>query len=754
MKNQKIKNKRINFPSRRIINKNIYLFTYSLLKSILFSDYKESNTSKSQKSEKGDKLKRFIDMANAKFFPQNNNNIQTQDKLTTEYSKENFDTIIDFIKLQNSIYAGEILEDILIEIFGEVMVNNPKQTINEYIFDNLRNSNGSKNEADFKKLIDINKIKDDKIKKDLKCLTPPFSIRNIYPFRYLLLRIYEKKFEIINCENCKKEYINDFCMVSSRGIEKLKKMSKIISKYESGKQTYKPKKNSINFFKCFFFTLFVNEKIKHDPLMEYNYSKNYDKKKIINMPYTYDIDYGFINLTNAIIIISPIKLDKRIKNVSLKQNNIGDIGLFEMGKALLFNPEIKVLNYSKNLLRSDYWKYFIFIQKMLDNFKLKELNISNNKYLKEDFDNILCNIIKNFKGLETLNISINELKSGITKFCIELNKLYRLGKCKLKELNLSKCCLDHSSLYELSEVIKSKYCKLETLVLSKNNLKDFSKLFTAIKKNNSLIKLIMRKCCINNNSVKKINEFINKSKTLESLDISKNIFKSSDTLCRIIARTKILNKSLSENAKIMENYTHLINLDISNNPIEYMQNKFSTLLQEFIEVSNLIILDSSRMLYTDNLNRYLKSIEGKEQTEYTDFVKNNLVKSIEKEEEVDRINQREIIIIKNKIKLVKFIIDKELCDILKEWRDYIRDKENVSIERDFDNFIEEVDNKKSQNIIHIKDDKDYIDNNNSDRKKELKQFKELMIESVKLEKIRNKYENDFKAKKNKIKLII
>ena len=110
----------------------------------------------------------------------------------------------------------------------------------------------------------------------------------------------------------------------------------------------------------------------------------------------------------------------------------------------------------------------------------------------------------------------------------------------MQQLNLNKCSLDESSIYELSELLKSKYCKLKILNLNRNNLRDIPKLWKCIKKNNSLIKLYVNKSFINNNSINLINRAISCHLSLESLEIDKSNVKNSVLLIRVIKRTKVV----------------------------------------------------------------------------------------------------------------------------------------------------------------------------------------------------------------------
>ena len=77
-------------------------------------------------------------------------------ELNRDYSKENFNNIIKYVKTQNIKYPGEILENILLRLFTSVINIPQNETINKYIYYNLQNVYGIKNKkkkSKMKKLI-------------------------------------------------------------------------------------------------------------------------------------------------------------------------------------------------------------------------------------------------------------------------------------------------------------------------------------------------------------------------------------------------------------------------------------------------------------------------------------------------------------------------------------------------------------------------------------------------------------------------
>ena len=687
----------MDIPPRYIINPHIYLFIYNLLKNIFNKD--DNNESDDNfKKKRRNKINLFIGIANEKIYQRIYKNKKNEEKkITEEYSKKNFENIILFLEKQNPVYIGDILNNILIQICGFAMQIEPFETINENIFDNLKaNSNDLEKSINF---INVGIFKSKAMKDNL---SPPFRKPVYSNFLYILFYSYKKKFDIINN---KKEF-NDFKIMKyifnyyMDGVNNyfIDDLSKTVNNFLSNELTTKKSsmffnihcikkylaeefdivnkcqeenenevqsiqlQSSINMTRYFFFTLFVYYKMITDSSMKYSRSNNNEKNKIINTPFTYDIEYGFMNVIYALMITSPIKIIKNIKNVSFRQNNLADIGLFEIGNALLFNKEIELLIYDKNLLRSYYFAYFTYVQRIFENYNIKEITFNNNIYIREDIDIILCEIIKHFKGLRVLSIANNELKSGIKNFCIELKKLYRVNKCQIEELNFNKCALNEESIYELSELLKCKKCKLKSLNLNKNNLKDIPKIFKGISKNKSLVQLYVNKCQINNNMVNKINKIISLHENLEIMDVSKNCIKSSNQLIRLISRSKIIKDNVNPvvEIKITNNHAHLYFLDISQNPLDYLQNKFIENIEDMIPIVNLKILDTSKTILEANPNLYERNIKKnqKDNNDYYKNVKDGFAPFVEKHNKKNIFLNKEIYSLNNNINEIQNLLKK------------------------------------------------------------------------------------------------
>jgi DNA-binding XRE family transcriptional regulator len=110
-----------------LINKSIYQFLIQLISKILL---KADNTIKTLNLN--EKLKEILDCIN--------NNIikEEKNKISAEYTTENFNNIFKFIKMQNNKYAIEILENILIIVFSFGFNAKKEQTFSKNLYNNIK----------------------------------------------------------------------------------------------------------------------------------------------------------------------------------------------------------------------------------------------------------------------------------------------------------------------------------------------------------------------------------------------------------------------------------------------------------------------------------------------------------------------------------------------------------------------------------------------------------------------------------------
>ena len=123
MSNERI-NKLFN-DSKYIIDKTLNIFLFNLIKHIFLRErkYKKAIDAKQ-------KIEAFINHINNNIIKKkfNENKI-----ISTVYSADNLINILDFIKFQNSLYANEIIENILIFVFSFAFKNEKENIFEKYI---------------------------------------------------------------------------------------------------------------------------------------------------------------------------------------------------------------------------------------------------------------------------------------------------------------------------------------------------------------------------------------------------------------------------------------------------------------------------------------------------------------------------------------------------------------------------------------------------------------------------------------------
>ena len=111
---------RILLPPGPIINTKIYQFLIILMTKIFLTNKDKEKTL--------DKLKEWINKINENIIKNKNKYI------SINYDINNFKNIFEFIKNQNNIFAGDILEGVLILIFSYAFQADKTNTIIEYIY--------------------------------------------------------------------------------------------------------------------------------------------------------------------------------------------------------------------------------------------------------------------------------------------------------------------------------------------------------------------------------------------------------------------------------------------------------------------------------------------------------------------------------------------------------------------------------------------------------------------------------------------
>ena len=558
-----------------LIDKRIFLFLNSLLKSIFLDKVKYLG-----------KINVYISRINSKFIKNARKNIKN------EFSIENMENILDFIKSQNKIFAGDIFEAILINIFSQAFDKkkaDKDETLGKYIYKNLSGINEIKENFNF--------FDKDKFKKEIGIQNIPnllmldsglinsrnyvseLETKNIYffkVFKNLLLSIVKEK-NILNSRN---------------GIyHKLLDYNTVINAQSS---LYLDK---LLFVRFFFISVFIYYQNKNSPLMKYipsksNQKEELDENSLAYIPFSYDLRGA--EVTGNASIISPIKLDPRITNVFLDNNNLQEAGIQELCNALIFNKGIKCICNNKSSLKSCYLEFFSHLMGIYNNYTLEELHLSNN-FLKENSEEYLSKLIPHLKGLKTLNLSFNDLKNGLASSFVVLRKLYRKGKSKLENLYLKNCTLNEESIFELGELLKSKFCKLKILCLNMNYVINNSDFLKKIKKNKSLEELYLNQSDIGNNDINGILRIINLT-NIKTLYLYKTKITDFNKFLTILFRTKIIKEDSDDLNAILDEGVSFNNLDLSGNKFNNKTENHIVLLTKIIKETSLSCLDISNIL--------------------------------------------------------------------------------------------------------------------------------------------------------------
>ena len=673
--------------SKFLIDKNIYMYLFNLIKSIFI---KPENIERNKKIQ--NYLKRNTDFINKNIIKDTNKYINT------EYSKENFQNILNFIKGQNKVFAGEIIEGILIVIFSFTFNLEKDSNFGKYLYNNISKLKDPQNMilADW---IDSNKFRSENIElqdiKKLLALDVSESDRidnfisefqNNSPLFNLLYEINKTKYLFIYNEkkNSKTiEYIHRGDFKSQKYLSKIFNLSKENTTVMSSRDTIsnsmnmliscffysgefgKVKKTPIRIIRSFLISVYIYYQNYHSTLMNFikpSDNKNNEKKdELAVIPFCLDLQGAFIEGKFAHIIFAPIRVEPRISKIILTQNNFRENGLYEMSKILLFNKNIKSIEYKVTLLKTYFLDYLNFGLGIFDNYDIEELNLSYN-YIREDGEEYLSKILSHLKGLKTIILNSNDLKGGIASFFVVLKKLYREKKSKLENIILSKCSLDDSSLYELGELLKCKFCKLKKVILSMNNNPNNIKFLKKFNKNKSLIEFNYSKTLIGNQEIDDIKKIINNT-NIRHLNISKNRISNFNEFIRIIYRTKLINEK-NENKNIIIDYKGLLmDLDLSSSDIWNKNKSHINLLSKILLDTNLRCLDICHILLGPNPDKY-KNI-SKNETYYETIMK--LKNHLEK----DKVKFKRLH--KSKVSIISDINHLQNIEIFKDFDEELND---------------------------------------------------------------------------------
>ena len=735
MNEAKILTKIIN-DSKLLISKEVNSFLYCLILRIFL---RKRKTSFSKKVDEN--LKRFIDKINKEI-------IKDKDKeINEEYTIQNLSNIIDFVKIQNTLFASEIIENILIIIFSFAFKTDKSNSFSKLLYNDMDLIKRLRN-SDWINWLILNKFNEQLPGKEAEnfkmLLENDFSAKNIIQLNrmnklpnqaifFFLLNINNNKLEISNNE----EKINFKDLADTTTTDSKKKLSNSYfkSNYLFKGKIGKVSKIPISLFKALLFSVYIYYQNKKSPLMEYIQESNTNTKLSI-IPFEYNLSEAVIESDHSSIIFSPIRIEPRIEYIKMPKNFLKETSLLELSKALLFNKNIKKIDFHTCILKSSCVYYFNTCS-IFNNYSIEELNLSFN-FLKEDSSEFLAHLLLNLKNLKTIILSSNDLKSGISSFLIILKNLYRKQQTKLESLYLNNCILDDIAFYELGELLKNKFCKLKNLYLNSNNIPSNVKFLKNLKKNNSLIQIYFNNSKIEKKDTDDIMKIISNTK-INCLYLNKNKITDFSQLIRIIYRSKLI-KSENEGDLISEPYFY--NLDLSDNQC-YNKNKDKIdLFKQAIKETTLYCLDFCHILYNRDPGRVSLSAENKEFRKAIDsiiiYLEKETNESIQIIGELNNLNVD--------IKKIKEIEYKELFIEMEDDIDEIIDKEEVKFPLYIKKQIPKI-------IFKYEKTREKILNNSELDKKEYKRISDDLEKYIKLKLLKQNLQK-LENKKSKIKMII
>ena len=748
--------------AKLLIDRNIYKVLFNLFYYFFL---------KTNKSSENKELKNLIEYINDKY------KIKNEEKINHKYENKNLINIVKFVKTQNNLYAGEIIENILIIVFSFACQTEKENSFGKFIYNNIGKLKKAKNN-DLEKWFIKEKL-NDKISNIRELLKNDLLERDQFtnkiqeePLYDLLNEIYSQKYKrkITNkrkIKNFANRRIFDFYnkIIQRENPNPKKGGSTFISSQyssitflEMGSNMYydnemgKREKVSIPLIRSLLISVYIFYQNKNSNLMKYREKSN-DENNLQTIPFEYDISEAAIENKFAGIILSPLRIELRIDRIKLTKNVLKDNGFIELAKVLLFNKNIKTIDFHTCLLKSSYIDYLNIALGLFDNNSVEVLNLSYN-YLKEDCAEYLPNILTHFKNLKTINLSNNDFKNGIASFLITLKKLYRQSKFNLESLNLNKCILDDISYYELGELLKSKCCKLQKLYLSDNNIPSNANFLKKLKKNRCLTQIYFNKSTIGNNNTDDIMRIISNS-NIEYLYLHKNKINDFSQCLRIINRTRQIKKE----GEIIRDDPLLYNLDLSNN-ICFNKNKDKIeLLQTIINEMTLYCLDISHILYNSSLyieksdqNNELKKekenkIVNKELSqEYIDSI-NILINKLENKQNeykktlgelnLNLVDQEKLLIFNNNKYSKK--IDEQILNIINDKKA----KYNIFLRKNAEVLISDNDEIRNETII-----------NGIENAKKYKEVFDNLVKYMNLKRINKKIDELNKIKESKKMIII
>ena len=633
----------------RILYKIIYLIFFTLVDYNKLVEYlKENNNLKNKKI--------LNDMKNIKE-ERNKNNLDNFEGINDDFTIENYKKInkVLYDKTKDKNYFSDLLEFCLINALMLVFNCGKDHTINIYLYDNFNKIKRGKFFENLEKNSFVTEVLKQPFESYLKETVE-------YNFNEETLEFTNDKKEIIK----KKQYLslitnlgkslNDiligfFYNFEERVDELLKKVEKenstsskispliymgMIIKfkkfqliYEKGNEElkkyicsqikilYSYPKSSFNYLFYILFTIF---KIK-----------NSSQIKKTKTTFKFEISQAFLEYDSSFVMASIIKYDKRIKHIIFNQNKFGEIGFYELGKNLLFNQNIIILNIGQMNITTSHLNFF--------NIGLNgycsaiELNYNNNIKINSTSGKAIAESITKFPNLIRLNLNKCELGTG-TKYVL---KTILENPMKIKHLFLSKTLMDETSIKILNKIIEKKNCTIQILSVSNCNFnnKYGRKFLRSMCKNISIEELYMYNCELDDSYYCDVRNLII-SGNLNVLSLYKNKFSNFESILKLIHLTSTQKKGYKTGSQ-------LINLDLSVNPIKKNSicNKYIDIFVNVCYNTTLKILDISQTLNGENPKIKNEEDENKMDIDESTKSKSSIENSeLNESKRIENLNER------------------------------------------------------------------------------------------------------------------
>ena len=592
----------------RILYKIIYLIFFTLVDYNKLEEYLKDNHNLKNKNI-------LNDMKNIKE-ERNKNNLDDFEGINNDFTIENYKKINKLLydKTKDKNYFSDLLEFCLINALMLVFNCGKDHTINIYLYDNFNKIKRGKFFENLEKNSFVTEVLKQPFESYLKETVEYNFNEETFEFTNDKKEIIKKKQYLSLITNLGKS-LNDilkgfFDNFEERVDELLKKVEKenstsskispliymgMIIKfkkfqliYEKGNEElkkyissqikilYSYPKSSFNYLFYILFTIF---KIK-----------NSSQIKKTKTPFKFEISQAFLEYDSSFVMASIIKYDKRIKHITFNQNKFGEIGFYELGKNLLFNQNIIILNIGQMNITTSHLNFF--------NIGLNgycsaiELNYNNNIKINSTSGKAIAESITKFPNLIRLNLNKCELGIG-TKYIL---KTILEKPMKITNLFLSKTLMDETSIKILNKIVEKKNCTIKILSVSNCNFnnKYGRKFLRSICKNTSIEELYMYNCELDDSYFCDIRNLII-SGNLNVLSLYKNKLSNFESILKLIHLTSTQKKDYKIGSQ-------LINLDLSVNPIKKNSicNKYIDIFVNVCYNTTLKILDISQTLNGEN----------------------------------------------------------------------------------------------------------------------------------------------------------